>query len=89
MVFIEALQRVQKAVRAPFCLHQNEIRTSLQSLMHNQSKLNCELVPGILICIYIFKYNFKINLIKHKFENTEGTTRDIVINCSEIWELFQ
>ena len=71
LVCIEALQRVQKAVEVSFFLLKNEIRTSLQSLKLNQSELKCVLSPGILVCIYISKHNFKTRIIKHEFENIQ------------------
>ena len=71
LVCIEALQRVQKAVKVSFFLLKNEIRTSLQSLKLNQSELKCALSPGILVCIHISKHNFKTRIIKHEFENIQ------------------
>ena len=72
-------------------MHQNEIKTSLQSLKLNQSELKCVIPPGILVCIYISKHDFKTKLIKHKFEHTVGIIRDkqhIVINCLEICQNY-
>ena len=53
LVYIEAIQRVQKAVKLSFFLHKNEIRTFLQSLKLNQSDLKCVRPPDILACINI------------------------------------